>query len=222
MDSLKIKELFPNFSSIDKSQGLFISFEGIEGSGKSTQIQNLASHLTELGYETISLREPGGTLFGEKLREAILKSEKPVTPIAEAYLFASARAQLLTEKILPHLQSEKSAVLLDRYLDSSLAYQGMARNLGFEEILRIHHTFPLNILPQRTFYIAIDVETSLQRQNKRGNEKDYFESEKTQFTRKLIEGFDLCHKTFPERFIQIDGKKSISDVSHDIKENLAL
>ena len=222
MNSQELSEKFPNFTKPNSKGSLFLSFEGIEGSGKSTQIKKLAEYLEAKGKKTIVLREPGGTLFGEKLREAILTSKQPIAPISEAYLFASARAQLLTEKILPHLEQENSAVLLDRYIDSSLSYQGHARGLGIEEILKIHHVSPLNILPHKTFYLAIDPETSLKRQQERGNEKDYFESEKAQFTKKLVEGFELCQKTFPERIQIIQGNASIDEVFTNIINEIEL
>lgn len=216
------QEILKQFSTIESNEHLFLSFEGIEGSGKSTQIKNLTQHLNDLGYDTLTLREPGGTVFGENLREAILNSTQPLAPIAEAYLFASARAQLLTEKILPHFERPKSAVLLDRYIDSSLAYQGVARGLGVEAILNIHLQNPLNILPQKTFYLEIPLKVSLQRQEKRGNVKDYFESEKSQFTQKLIDGFKTCTEYFPERICVINGQDSPEQVFASILQELAL
>lgn len=215
-------EILKQFSTIESSEHLFLSFEGIEGSGKSTQIKNLTQHLNDQGYDTLTLREPGGTIFGENLRAAILNSTEPLAPIAEAYLFASARAQLLTEKILPHLKRPKSAVLLDRYIDSSLAYQGVARGLGIETILNIHLQNPLNILPQKTFYLEIPLEVSLERQDKRGNVKDYFESEKSQFTQKLIDGFKTCTEYFPERIAIINGQDSAEKVFENILKELAI
>ena len=222
MNAQELIKNYPDFTSPSTDRGLFLSFEGIEGSGKSTQIKKLSEYLQNKGFDTLVLREPGGTHFGEALREAILTSKTSIAPISVAYLFASARAQLLHEKILPHLNGPNKAVLVDRYMDSSLSYQGHARGLGLTEILKIHHVHPLNILPQKTFYIAIDSQTSNERQEKRGNEKDYFESEKAHFTQKLIEGFDKCSEIFPNRVIKINGKATQDEVFNHIVRELTL
>lgn len=206
---LKAYDLNPN--------SLFLSFEGIEGSGKSTQIQYLKAYLEEKGYRVLLLREPGGSLFGEKLRSAILESKEAISPLAEAYLFASSRAQLLSEKVLPFLKQDKSIVLLDRYLDSSIAYQGVARGLGMQTILDIHAHTPLNIVPNRTFYLKIDQETSQERQKLRGNEKDYFEKETSEFYQKLVAGFNQASETFKNRIRVIEASNSIEVVRSDIE-----
>lgn len=220
MNAQDFKEKYPQFKTPHQGEGLFFSFEGIEGSGKSTQIQVLSQYLNERGYQTSVLREPGGTIFGEKLREAILSSKESLSSLAEAHLFASARAQLLHEKIIPKLKNPKNVVLLDRYIDSSFAYQGVARGLGIDEILRIHHTYPLCLFPHVTFYLAISPEDSLKRQEARGQEKDYFESEKFQFTQKLFEGFEKCSEIFNHRIVKIDGNQTRDDVSEQIKSTL--
>lgn len=204
---------------IPSLQNLF-SFEGIEGSGKSTQIQLLKEHFEQNGKQVHCFREPGGTDFGEQLRLAILNSKQALEPVAEAYLFAASRSQLLREKILPLLSEPENMVLLDRYIHSSLAYQGKARGLGINEILKIHSIEPLNLLPFKTFYLEIDIQTSLQRQAKRGHEKDYFEQEKEAFTQKLIEGFEECKNLFPKSFITISGSDDPEKVHHQILENL--
>ncbi len=208
--------LLNKFIAPATNNSFFFSFEGIEGAGKSTHITRLKSDLEKLGFNVILTREPGGTVFGEKLREAILKSSVPLDPIAEAHLFASSRAQLLKEVTLKNLEKEKTIVIYDRYLDSSLAYQGMARGLGAETVLQIHQHFPLTIVPHRTFYLRIGLETSLQRQAMRNNDKDYFEAENQSFYRKLIEGYDLAMSLFPLRFCLIDAEQSIDHVYRDI------
>lgn len=200
----------------------FISFEGIEGSGKSTQIKILKNFLEEKGYQVLLLREPGGSSFGEKLRAAILDSQTPLSPLAEAHLFASSRAQLLFEKILPFLEKEKSIVLLDRYIDSSFAYQGQARGLGIDTIIDIHAHSPLNIMPSKTFYLKIDLETSHKRQAARGNSKDYFEKENKHFYTQLIEGFEKASTLFPERIVTIDASLDEKSVTELIHNNIGL
>lgn len=167
------------------------------------------------------LREPGGTVFGEKLREAILKSEVPLHPLAECHLFLSSRAQLLQEKILPWLLTPGSAVILDRYVDSTMAYQGFARGLGLETVLTLHQHAPLNLLPHRTYFLDIEMETSMERQRIRGNEPDYFESEKKEFYEKLIFGYRSLADLFPERILKIDAARSLPEVTSIIQQDLA-
>lgn len=215
-----LNQTLANFTQLPNTQGLFISLEGIEGSGKSTQINFIKSFFEEKGYAVLTLREPGGTPFGEKLREAILESSTPLHPLAEAHLFVSSRTQLLHEKILPFLQNRKSVVILDRYIDSSLAYQGKARGLGYETILNLHRLTPLNILPHRTFFLDINLETSMKRQDARGNKKDYFESEKITFYNTLIDGYREVATLFAERIKTIDASIPAKEVSQIIEDEL--
>ena len=200
-------------------QSFLLVFEGIEGSGKSTQIKYAQEFLEKHGYTVTCLREPGGTLFGEKLRSAILESQTQIHPLAEAHLFASARAQILFEKILPLLEKEKNVVMLDRYFYSSVAYQGFARKLGAAKIEEIHNQHPLNIRAQICFYLKIDLETSHQRQAQRGNEKDYFEKSNNDFYQALINGYDHCAQAYDEVNI-IDASNDIETVKTQILNNL--
>lgn len=193
----------------------FITLEGIEGSGKSTQVQNIKNYFENNGYTVTLLREPGGTYFGESLRSVILNSNEKINPLSEAMLFASSRAQLLEQKILPKLKEPKNVVIVDRYIDSSFAYQGHARELGIDLIEDLHKHAPLNTMPDLTFYLKIDLNTSFKRQAQRGNNKDYFEKEKEEFYLKLIEGFDICAQKF-KRIKTIDATKSPDEVSHKI------
>ena len=215
-----LKETTPDTSPFrppSSPSSYFLSFEGIEGSGKSTQLKTLKIYLEGLGLRVIVLREPGGTTFGEKLREAILASKEALHPAAEAYLFASSRAQLLNQVILKELSKEKTIVICDRYIDSSIAYQGHARGLGAGTILKIHELPPLNFLPHQTYYLDIDLEISFERQQIRGGQKDYFESENKDFYQKLIEGFEEASLLFPSRIKKIDGRREEERVFADIK-----
>jgi dTMP kinase len=199
----------------------FISFEGVEGSGKTTQIELVRSFLEQKGMRVLSLREPGGTAFGEKLREAILQHKYSLHPLAECHLFLASRAQLLREKILPFLLVPNSVVILDRYIDSTLAYQGKGRGLGYQTVLELHQHDPLNLLPHRTYFLDISLELSHERQNKRGNEKDYFESEKNDFHQKLIDSYRELSTLFPERILKVDASVSPDEITQTLKADLA-
>lgn len=203
-------------------ESLFLSLEGIEGSGKTTQLNAIRAYLEGKGYRCLVLREPGGTVFGEKLREAVLTSPVKLSPLAECHLFLASRAQLLQEKILPFLlEQPRSVVILDRYLDSTLAYQGRARRLGFETVLSLHQHHPLCLVPHRTYFLDISLETSHERQNKRGGTKDYFESQEAEFYLNLIDGYRQVARTFPDRVKTVDAERSETEVTKDILADLA-
>jgi dTMP kinase len=198
----------------------FISIEGIEGSGKTTQIKKIEDFVKSKGLRVLTLREPGGTIFGEKLREAILQSDSPLHPLAECHLFLASRAQLLKEKILPFLLQPGSVVILDRYIDSTLAYQGKARRLGYETVLTLHQHDPLNLLPHRTYFLDISLETSMERQNARGNAKDYFESQKHEFYQNLMDGYRELATIFQDRILKINAEVSPEEVTKVIMSDL--
>jgi dTMP kinase len=208
------------FRNPETPGSFFLSLEGIEGSGKSTQIKEIEDFVKKKGFRVLTLREPGGTTFGEKLREAILQSDTPLHPLAECHLFLASRAQLLKEKILPFLLEPKSVVILDRYIDSTLAYQGKARRLGYETVLTLHQHDPLNLLPHRTYFLDISLEVSMERQKARGNVKDYFESQKAEFYQNLVDGYRELAGLFPERIMKIEAEASASYVSLQINKDL--
>jgi len=215
-----LQSVLNEFQTHSGNNSFFFSFEGIEGSGKSTQIQELKIYLETKNFEVLLLREPGGTPFGESLRACILTSQTALTPISEAYLFAASRAQLLKERVLPFLAQENKIVILDRYLDSSIAYQGHARELGVEKILNIHDTAPLNIFPNLTLYLKIDLDTSMARQKSRGDEKDYFEKENFEFYNKLIAGYDQCAEIFPNRIVTVDAAGDIESITKTVIQSV--
>jgi dTMP kinase len=196
----------------------FISFEGIEGAGKSTQIKDITKYLENKDFRVLLLREPGGTIFGEKLRKAILDTNTDLHPLAEAHLFASARAQMIHEVILKELAVAGTIIISDRYIDSSLAYQGMARGLGFSTILNIHQYFPLSLVPHLTLYFKIDLKTSMERQKRRNAPKDYFESQDDDFYNKLIEGYDKSLELFPNRVKSINAIATPETITSDVKK----
>jgi dTMP kinase len=214
------EELLQTFRAPGFPGSYFISLEGIEGSGKSTQIVRIKDYLEEKNFRVIVLREPGGTPFGEKLRQAILSSNVDLDPVAEAHLFASSRAQLLSEVTLKELNVPGTIVIYDRYLDSSLAYQGVARNMGVESVLQIHNQFPLNLTPHLTLYLKISLEKSIERQKQRNLPKDYFESRDDSFHQKLIEGYDMATEMFPNRIVALNGELDTDGVFKLIKHQV--
>lgn len=214
------QELLSSFRSPAFPGSFFLSFEGIEGAGKSTQIARVKSFLEDKNYRVLILREPGGTPFGEKMRQAILETKTDITPLAEAHLFASSRAQLLTEVILKELSEPNTIIICDRYIDSSLVYQGHARGLGVAEVLNLHNVFPLNIVPHLTFYLRINAETSEKRQKMRNAPKDYFEVKGMEFYKKLVVGYDLMAHYFPKRILKIDAEKNPEEVTHTLLQTL--
>mgnify|MGYP000244618155 CR=1 FL=1 len=207
-------------NKLKQYNGLFLSFEGLDGSGKTTQISKTKEWLESKNWNVMVLREPGGTVFGEKLRSAILETQEDIDPLAQAMLFASSRAQLLSKKILPFLSNKNHCVILDRYIDSSIAYQGYAAGLGMETITQLHSYSPLNQMPDLTFYLEINLETSLSRQSSRGEDKDYFEKNDTAFYQKLELGYKECCKVFSERIKVINAIQDIENVFKDIKQDL--
>lgn len=214
-------ELLSSFRSPAFPGSFFVSFEGIEGAGKSTQITRLKKYLEEeKNFRVLILREPGGTPFGEKLRQAILETKNEISPLAEAHLFAASRSQLLTEVILTELAIPNTVIICDRYIDSSIVYQGHARGLGVAEVLEIHNIFPLNLVPHLTFYLRIDAEMSESRQKIRNAPKDYFEARGIEFYKKLVVGYDLMHELFPNRILKLNASGSLDQVSDIILSSM--
>lgn len=183
--------------------GVFITFEGCEGSGKSTQLQLLKDYLTKLGVDFIFAREPGGTVISEKIRSIILdKSHAEMSDECEALLYASARAQLLNEVIIPALNAGKM-VILDRYVDSSLAYQAYARGLGFDFVAKINDFALNNFPPNLTLFLDISPEDAFKR--KGGvDEGDRLEIQGLNFHTKVYEGYLSLAEKFPSRFVKVD------------------
>ena len=184
-------------------KGKFITFEGCEGSGKSTQIELFRKYLEKNGIEYLFVREPGGTEISEKIRAIILDvNNKEMCDEAEALLYASARAQLIKEKILPALNSGK-LVLCDRYIDSSFAYQAHARGLGIDFISKINSYAIENCMPDKTVFLNISSKDAFMR--KGGADKDdRIELSGEDFHQKVYEGYLKVAKIYPDRFLLID------------------
>jgi dTMP kinase len=190
-----------------KPVGKLISFEGSEGSGKSTQIARLAAHLQQIGREVEATREPGGTEIGEQIRNIIVHNSKgdEMCPETELLLFTAARAQLVREVIAPALL-RGAVVLSDRYLDSSTVYQGIARNLAPDPVNQINRFAVGNVMPDLTVVIDVPTEVSLARIRQRASDlPDRMERENIEFYRKVREGYLLLARQWPERVVVIDG-----------------
>jgi dTMP kinase len=193
-----------------KPTGRLISFEGSEGSGKTTQIARLAAHFQRLGREVLTTREPGGTEIGEQIRNIIVHNSKGDEMCAETelLLFTAARAQLVRQVIAPALQ-RGVIVLSDRFLDSSTVYQGIGRNLAADPVAQINRFAVGNVMPQLTVVIDVPEEVSLARLKQRASGlPDRMERENIDFYRKVREGYLVLAKGMPERFILIDGTKT--------------
>ncbi len=196
--------------SKSKPAGRLISFEGSEGSGKSTQIARLASHLQAQGREVVATREPGGTEIGEQIRNIIVHNSRgdEMCPETELLLFTAARAQVVREIIAPALV-RGAVVLSDRYLDSSTVYQGIARNLAPGPVSAINLFAVGNVMPDLTIVIDVPTEVSLARIRQRASDlPDRMERENIEFYTKVREGYLLLAKQWPERVVVVDGTKS--------------
>lgn len=193
--------------------GLFITLEGTEGSGKSSVMEKVYSRLIDEGYSLIKTREPGGTKIGEEIRNIILDNSNTMMDIkTEALLYAASRRQHLIEKIIPSLKEGK-LVFSDRYLDSSLAYQGYARGIGIDEVLKINLFALENQYPDLTLLFDLDPSIGLSRINKDPNhEKNRLDLEKLNFHQKVREGYLILVKQFPDRIKIVDATKPFDEV----------
>jgi dTMP kinase len=191
-----------------KAAGKLISFEGSEGSGKSTQLARLAAHLQKLGREVVTVREPGGTEIGEQIRNIIVHNSRGDEMCAETelLLFTAARAQLVREIIVPALVAGK-IVLSDRFLDSSTVYQGIGRNLALDPVHQINRFAVGNVMPDVTIVIDVPTEVGLARIRQRASDlPDRMERENLDFYKKVRNGYLVLAKGLPKRFIVVDGK----------------
>ena len=194
---------------------MFITFEGVDGSGKSTQVRLLAEQLRSEDRDVVETREPGGTQLGEQVRELILGGGS-VSPWAEAALFAAARAQLVDEVIRPAL-ARGADVICDRYIDSSLAYQGIARNLGVERVLELNLAATGHLLPDRTFLLLVPLEQATQR---RSRNPDRIESEGDEFVALVDRAYQDLAGIFAGRIVSLDGTKPAQEIAKEIRGQL--
>ncbi len=197
---------------------MLISFEGIDGSGKSTQIEKVKSYLTEKGYDVHVFREPGGTPLSEQIREILLNSREDIHPLAESLLFSAARAQLVATRIRPLLDAG-AIVILDRFYDSTTAYQGYGRQaLPVKDIEQLNTLATQNLEPDLTFYLKLDFEQASQRR-KKNREEDRMERAGIEFFQRVSEGFDQLALR-EERMVVLDSTKSPDATFRSIIEHL--
>jgi dTMP kinase len=190
--------------------GIFITFEGSEGSGKTTQIEKLVSRIEAAQRKVIVTREPGGTEIGEEIRHLLKHSSagKEMCPETELLLFAASRAQLVREVILPALEAGK-VILCDRFLDSTTVYQGVARKLSPDPVSSINQFAVGNIMPNLTIVLDVPAEVGLSRIKHRASDlPDRMEQENIDFYRNVRDGYLMLAKNFPDRFVVVDGTLS--------------
>ena len=196
------------------SKGYFITFEGPDGCGKTTQIERLREYLSSKGFDIVLTREPGGTPISEKIRAILLDPEnKEESGVTEALLYAASRAQHVAEKIKPALEEGK-IVLCDRFMDSSLAYQAYARDLG-EDVISINMFAIQGCSPDLTIFLDLDPEIGQKRQVERGK-LDRLEQEGLSFQKKVYDGYQQLIKKYPERIKVVDADRDPDSISKDI------
>ena len=194
---------------------MFITFEGVDGSGKSTQARLLAERLRGDGREVVETREPGGTELGERVRELLLKGPA-IAPWTETALFAAARAQLVDEVIRPAV-ARGADVVCDRYLDSSLAYQGLARGLGVERVLELNLLVTSGFLPDRTFLLLVPLDRAVEQ---RGATPDRIEREGEDFVARVDAAYRELAGIFAQRVVSVDAAAPPRDVAETIRGHL--
>jgi dTMP kinase len=194
------------------NRGLFITFEGGEGAGKTTLIERMGETLCADGIAVVKTREPGGTHLGERVRNLLLEpSQVAISPYAELCLFLASRAQHVEEVIRPALE-QKKVVLCDRFNDSTIAYQGVARGLGMKEVAHFCDFICQGVQPHLTFYLDIEPSIGLKRAMARGNAQDRIESEKIAFHQKIRETYHKLCEQQPARLHLLDARKPAQEV----------
>jgi dTMP kinase len=194
---------------------MFVTFEGIDGSGKSTQAELLADWLREQGRTVLATREPGGTPVGEAVRNLVLHGDE-VSPWAEAALFASARAEHVESAIRPALERGHD-VVCDRYLDSSVAYQGIARGLGKERVRDLNLTVTRGLLPVRTFLVLVAPEEARRRA---GDLRDRIEREDDEFMHLVDGAYRELAAAEPDRIVALEGERPAVEIAEEIREHV--
>ena len=190
---------------------MFVTFEGLDGSGKSTQAGLLRARLEADGLQVVATREPGGTDLGERLRDLVLHGGH-VSPWAEALLYAAARAQHVDDVIRPALD-RGAVVICDRYVDSSVAYQGVGRELGLERVLEVNLSAVGGLLPDRTFLLELDAAEICSRLH---GEHDRLERESENFHARVADGYKALAERFPERIVVLDATRPADELAEEV------
>lgn len=199
---------------------LLLTFEGIDGSGKSTQAQLLTDYLQEQGYETLLVREPGGTELSERIRSLLLAPDLNVEPMAELLLFSAARTQLVAERIRPAL-NEGRIVICDRFYDSTTAYQGAGRGVADPAWLQsFHRRVTDGLVPDRTYLVELDPKTARARRDEAVTESDRMEAEDQAFYHRVAAAYDTLAKEHPDRIQQLDGHRSIEALHATVRADV--
>ena len=193
----------------------FISFEGIEGSGKSTQAKLLAEHLSAAGRTVLETAEPGGTRIGNKIRKILLEPQNHMDPLAELLLYYAARAQHVREVIYPALL-KNSVVITDRFTDSTVAYQGYARGIDLSVINTLDEIVVPDMRPALTIILDLEVEEGLRR-NREARKEDRFEQETIDFHNRVRQAFHQIARDDPRRVRIVDASRSIDEVARDVR-----
>lgn len=200
-------------------RGLFITMEGPDGAGKTTQIECLKAYLTKQGYDVLLTREPGGTVISEAVRELLLDpAHKEMKPATELLLYAAARAQLVGEVIGPAVEAGK-AVISDRFVDSSVVYQGIARGLGVETVYAVNKPAIGEYMPDVTFLLDLPAEVGIARKKNQA-ELDRMEQESIDFHKKVAEGYRTLAARDPERILKVDATLPIDTICDMIKDRV--
>lgn len=197
--------------------GLFITFEGCDGCGKTTQLELLAKYLEDKGYDVITTREPGAKGLGVKLREILLDYDGEVSPNCESFLFLADRAQHIDTIVKPAIKAGK-IVLCDRHIDSTVAYQGYGRGLDLAQINYLNNLATSGLKPHLTFLFDVNTETSMQRV---GKDKDRMESAGIEFQEKVRNGYLELAKSEPERIKVFDSRKTIERLHQEVLDTIA-
>ncbi len=201
------------------SRGLFISLEGIDGVGKSTQSDLLEEYLRELGQPVVRTFEPGGTELGQEIRHLLLHRKGDVAPRSEALLYAADRAHHVATKVRPALERGE-AVITDRYLDSSVAYQGVGRELNAEDVRAISMFAVENLLPDLTILLDLEAGAAMARRSKTGAEPDRLEREKVDFFEAVRQAYLAMAKAEPQRWLIVDASQTVDQMQAQIRARI--
>lgn len=198
---------------------MLITFEGVEGSGKTTQVELLSEYLRGKGYNVLKTREPGGTALGEALRRILLQKDLKVLPLAEVLIFMSVRAQHMEEVIMPAL-ARGAVVLCDRFADATHVYQGYGRGVDFGIISTLNRLVTKGVTPNLTVLLDCEVATGLERKLAKDGGHDRFEEEAVAFHDRIRQGYLKLAEEEPKRFFVVNGRKGVEAIHETVRERV--